>query len=140
MVATRQAICFALLGLSIARSTGASCSMADQAMMKALPLGTGPGSFGSHSSECGRKAFSLFWGLDENEFMQCIRGRVALSYDCAACYKGATQHGIDNCKLPCMMSWCSKACLRCSHKYTATLDSCTGFPSALPASCDDVVV
>eukprot|EP00929_Paragymnodinium_shiwhaense_P063448 TRINITY_DN3168_c0_g1_i2.p1 TRINITY_DN3168_c0_g1~~TRINITY_DN3168_c0_g1_i2.p1 ORF type:complete len:280 (+),score=54.61 TRINITY_DN3168_c0_g1_i2:74-913(+) len=112
----------------------AACSAADQSAINALPAGDNDGSFPKTTSDCAHAALSIFSGIDEHKFNDCLMGKVKVSTGCSTCYAHAATYGFQNCKLACLKSWCSKSCLNCAKGYDAR--GCAGFDGPQPTPCD----
>ena len=112
---------------------GGACSATDQAAINAKPGGTADGSFPKLTMECGRKALSIFSGISESKFNQCLQGELAVSTGCSDCFYKASQYGYENCKLACLKSWCSAGCLQCAANFDT--DGCAGFAAPAPTAC-----
>ena len=118
---------------AVEAAASGACSAADQSAIAAKGGGTAAGSFPKITSDCGRQALSIFSGISEAKFNQCLEGEVAVSQGCSDCYYQAAQYGYENCKLACLRSWCSASCLQCAAKFDA--DGCAGFAAPAPTAC-----
>merc|ERR1712151_1324479 len=99
--------------------------------MKKFGGGSHRGSFPKVLADCGRKAFRWFrWRRDDME--KCIRDKVKISAPCTKCFGEGGQYGYDNCKTPCLTSWCSERCLGCTTKHDAAVEACVGVDVDVP--------
>jgi len=115
---------------------GGQCNDDDQKAINALDGGSAKGSFPEINSECGKQAYSIFSGFSNATFIKCFTKQIQASESCAACYAGAAEYGVDNCKSKCIFSWCSEGCLDCSKPNSANVNTCAGFTAPQPSACD----
>eukprot|EP00443_Scrippsiella_acuminata_P032682 CAMPEP_0115219680 /NCGR_PEP_ID=MMETSP0270-20121206/27049_1 /TAXON_ID=71861 /ORGANISM="Scrippsiella trochoidea, Strain CCMP3099" /LENGTH=179 /DNA_ID=CAMNT_0002633697 /DNA_START=52 /DNA_END=588 /DNA_ORIENTATION=- len=129
-----------LVLLAIAFSSAAAdtgkCSTADVASMEKAGPGHSSGAFPKLAADCGSTSWSLVRGFNQEKFGQCLAGSADISSDCASCFAGNGQYGFDNCKVACMVSWCSSACLECTAGYQERLVACAGSEPPAATSCD----
>lgn len=119
------------------RSTSSSkCSAKDKSLLASKKYrGNGKTSQGQHSADCGKKAYSVFSGLNKDKFGTCLHDRIPISMGCVSCYTAMADAGAKNCKSACIFSWCSSGCLKCTKKYQPDLNRCTGFTAFPVDAC-----
>mmetsp|Transcript_52788 Transcript_52788/g.150467 ORF Transcript_52788/g.150467 Transcript_52788/m.150467 type:complete len:303 (-) Transcript_52788:319-1227(-) len=119
-----------------ATSSGA-CTPSDFQMMEAKGGGNARTSFPGLAAKCGKESYKIFGGgFDEKAFSSCLAAAVGLSNPCNRCFAGSALHGVKNCAMKCMMSWCSKDCLACNENYKRTeLKQCVGGLAPAEAIC-----
>merc|ERR1711972_1015289 len=124
---------------SSCRKHNDQCSENDFKVMWNMGPGTSSGTFPKKNADCGRESFSIFRGFNKGKFVSCMSG-TGLSGSCSGCFAGAAQYGTKNCKLACMSSWSSSACLSCTARYTPSLEACVGEASPGTDPADTRVV
>jgi len=115
------------------------CTDAEKDVIMKAPAGDADGSFPKTTADCARSAVGLF-SLNEGTFNKCLTGKYGISSQCSSCFAHAATYGYHNCKLKCLTSWCSSACLNCVKGYNT--EGCAGFDGPQPTPCDssDMVV
>jgi hypothetical protein len=113
------------------------CSGDDFAKMSKAGPGNAEGSFPRTLSSCGLKAFSLWSGFLKKKMKSCIVDNLELSSSCADCYVAAGEYGVEKCKIPCISSWCSEACLSCSAEHDKNTTACAGGLAPKAAVCEE---
>merc|ERR1712150_293245 len=122
------------LALPVGEEPTGACSAADQTAINAKGGGDEDGHFPKIADDCGRKALSIFKGIDENKFNDCLTGQVTVSRGCSDCYWQAAEYGYKHCKAACLLSWCSQKCLDCAKGFDA--QGCAGFLGPAPTPCE----
>lgn len=112
------------------------CGQSDQAIFKELGDGHQQGSFPEAISHCGRRSFNIFSGFNEGEMSQCIESSIHLSSACAGCFAASGKYGFVNCKVECLISWCSKSCLECTAGAKEELRNCVGGDTPQTEPCE----
>jgi hypothetical protein len=85
--------------------------------------------FYTAANHCGKQALDVGWTLswNWNKFEACFReANPPLSDTCVGCFNAQGEYGFENCKWPCLVSWCSEACLTCNDKFKDTFLPCVG--------------
>lgn len=121
-----------LAAMAVSAATGA-CSAADAARLAQRGGGNAPGSFPAVVAACGRSAWGLLTGFNEEKYTSCIARDVGLGAGCSRCWAAPGQSTYRRCKFSCLFgSWCSHRCLRCVEPAVGTVRNCAGVP--LPAA------
>jgi len=94
------------------------------------------GGFPRITVECTKAAVNILNGIMEDELDNCLSHQLNISKTCAHCWWGSGQYGFDNCKLPCLGSWCSSQCLACSAPAVPGIVACAGIAGPAPVQCD----
>merc|ERR1711870_171129 len=85
---------------------------------------------------CGKNTISfLNFHLDwhQDAFVNCMRKKkTQLTPSCVGCYGMDAKYGLQNCKLACMLSWCSLECIKCTEGNFEQLTTCIGKTEQLP--------
>merc|ERR1719401_1153284 len=106
-----------------------SCSSLDKDLMDQKGGGHADSSFPSIMHFCGQHNYGLFGGLNRAGASTCLQDKLGISAPCGTCLVTDIQYGVQNCKMPCMLNWCSHACLECGRKgKPTTTDVCAGVP------------
>merc|ERR1711904_651598 len=116
-----------------------SCSAKDESWIKAH-FRNGNVSFADMNNDCEHSSFSIWSGFDMDSMKSCIKQKTGMSDSCAQCWGNHGQYGIDNCKLPCLLTWCNTACLSCLNKDLPNVNKCTGFQQRMLKTCDGKVM
>eukprot|EP00931_Biecheleriopsis_adriatica_P084003 TRINITY_DN57710_c0_g1_i1.p1 TRINITY_DN57710_c0_g1~~TRINITY_DN57710_c0_g1_i1.p1 ORF type:complete len:210 (-),score=30.61 TRINITY_DN57710_c0_g1_i1:82-618(-) len=101
------------------------CTAEDAALLGDLaPAST---SFFRQLRDCARSSLSMLFQWSEQPFETCMT-KTHLSEACSSCYGKASQYSLANCKIPCLLSWCSQSCIDCGLNFQPALSTCTGIP------------
>jgi hypothetical protein len=73
--------------------------------------------------------------IKHDKFNSCFTMMMGISEQCSDCFADAADYGIKNCVSPCMTSWCSPKCLKCTEPSQDPLATCTGFEPVKLTSC-----
>merc|ERR1719313_585961 len=107
-----------LLPKGVRNETG-RCSTEDQKLLKERSAAYEP-----QDSFCGRKATS-WMRISASEYSACLADAIPVSAPCLSCFEEQAAFAAAKCKLPCLLSWSSKRCLRC-RLDAEELSACTG--------------
>jgi hypothetical protein len=118
------------------KALGGACTPSDWTVIRAAGSGTNASSFPKKLSVCGLKSFSLWSGFLQAKMKTCILESFAgIGAACADCYVQAGAYGAEHCKMVCLSSWCSEACLACSAKNSDAVRQCAGGDAPAATVC-----
>eukprot|EP00928_Gymnodinium_smaydae_P014674 TRINITY_DN15402_c0_g1_i1.p2 TRINITY_DN15402_c0_g1~~TRINITY_DN15402_c0_g1_i1.p2 ORF type:complete len:194 (-),score=37.53 TRINITY_DN15402_c0_g1_i1:407-922(-) len=123
-------------------AAGAKCSASDLEAIHGAGPGNADGTWPKIIAECGRKAYSVWWGFNRGTFEECVQKDVMITDECVTCYADSGQYSAKNCKrcaFNCMFKWCSSWCLdcmgKCNAERDAELEACVGEKGPEPTTC-----
>jgi len=115
-----------------------SCSDEEQQRINSFGGGYVAGGFPRITVACTKAAIDVFSGIAEEDFGTCMSKKLNISKNCSHCWQRSGQYGFDNCKMPCLDSWCSSQCLACSAPAVPNIVACAGIAGPAPVQCDGV--
>jgi len=104
------------------------CSAEDFGYLKELQRGD-PQPFFTSLAECSKQSVTWQLTFDVGGVVSCMRERKYhkhLSEACLKCYGMNGQFAFNNCKWPCLGSWCSSSCLNCTAQNDRAFTACAG--------------
>lgn len=116
--------------------SGACCEQMD------LIIGAGgghhEGSWPEVNAACAKQSVSFpFPSFQPDSYEKCLESQSGMAAPkCLDCFGGAARYGFENCKMACMLNWCSANCLKCNAPYKATINECAGFDTPPATPCD----
>eukprot|EP00746_Dinoflagellata_sp_MGD_P115846 gnl/MRDRNA2_/MRDRNA2_51824_c0_seq1.p1 gnl/MRDRNA2_/MRDRNA2_51824_c0~~gnl/MRDRNA2_/MRDRNA2_51824_c0_seq1.p1 ORF type:complete len:308 (+),score=56.13 gnl/MRDRNA2_/MRDRNA2_51824_c0_seq1:82-1005(+) len=110
-----------------------SCTAEDQEAIMKMPNGHADDSWGAIITDCAHEGLNLIFGINQATVNKCLATKLKISPKCSKCYSAMTEYDFQNCKLPCLTTWCSDACIKCNHG--SNVIGCIGFVDPQPTVC-----
>jgi len=108
------------------------CTVEDLDLLNNFGPLEGPDSLAAVMVRCGRASVSWFLQWRPSVFLSCLQDTLPLTRPCATCFERVGHSGYANCKLACLASKCSQACLSCVESFEPALHACIGGPYPKP--------
>lgn len=110
-----------------------SCTAEDKEAIMKMPHGHGDDSWGAIITDCAHEGLNVIFGINQQTVASCLAKKITLTPKCAKCYTGMTEYDFQSCKVQCLTTWCSAACISCNHG--SNVMGCIGFVDPQPTVC-----
>lgn len=110
-----------------------SCTAEDQEAIMKFPHGHATDSWGNIITVCAHEGLNLIFGINQDTVNSCLAKKLKITPKCSKCYSAMTEYDFQNCKLPCLTTWCSADCISCNHG--SNVIGCIGFVDPQPTVC-----
>lgn len=110
-----------------------SCTDADKAAIMKMPHGNAADAWGAVINDCAHEGLNLIFGINQKTVNKCLATKLTITPKCSTCYSAMAEYDFQNCKLECLGSWCSDACISCNHG--SNVIGCIGFVDPQPTAC-----
>eukprot|EP00428_Durinskia_dybowskii_P031551 CAMPEP_0170233896 /NCGR_PEP_ID=MMETSP0116_2-20130129/16694_1 /TAXON_ID=400756 /ORGANISM="Durinskia baltica, Strain CSIRO CS-38" /LENGTH=182 /DNA_ID=CAMNT_0010484691 /DNA_START=64 /DNA_END=612 /DNA_ORIENTATION=+ len=114
-----------------------ACTAEDLKVIEAAGGGHDAGSWTKFNADCGMVSWNLITGMDAWKYSSCLMEKRPVSGQCAQCFAQSGVWAFSECKFKCVLSWCSKSCLECTHANLKVVDACAGAPVPRATACID---